>query len=50
MCTYEWPELNPNYNYTEEEIKWALDSIIDLGKIPSTAIVLNFLRKTIQEE
>ena len=51
MNKYDWPELNPNYSYTEEEIKWALDSIIEQsGRIPTSTIVLNFLRKTIQEE
>ena len=42
--------VSPNYAYTEEEIKWALDSIIETGVIPTATIVLKFLRKTIQEE
>tara|TARA_R100000152_G_C6782199_1_gene218945 strand:- start:13366 stop:13524 length:159 start_codon:yes stop_codon:yes gene_type:complete len=51
MAKYEWPELNPNYSYTEKEIKWALDNIIEQsGRIPTATIVLKFLRKTIQEE
>ena len=43
-------DMNPNYNYTEKEIKWALDSIIETGVIPTATIVLKFLRENIQEE
>tara|TARA_R110002020_G_scaffold118792_1_gene271315 strand:- start:394 stop:612 length:219 start_codon:yes stop_codon:yes gene_type:complete len=40
---------NPNYSYTEDELKWAIDIIVGDGGETSRG-VLKLLRESIQED